>query len=36
VTDSSADGFAQAMDISCHSFMRMAKLAEPLMPHGGS
>ena len=36
VTDSSADGFAQAMDISCHSFMRMARLAEPLMPHGGS
>ncbi|MGK5025794.1 enoyl-ACP reductase FabI [Janthinobacterium sp. RB2R34] len=36
VTDSSADGFAQAMDISCHSFMRMAKLAEPLMGHGGS
>ncbi|MDN2695862.1 enoyl-ACP reductase FabI [Janthinobacterium sp. SUN073] len=36
VTDSSADGFAQAMDISCHSFMRMAKLAEPLMPDGGS
>ena len=24
------------MDISCHSFMRMAKLAEPLMPDGGS
>lgn len=36
VTDSSAAGFAQAMDISCHSFMRMAKLAEPLMPQGGS
>lgn len=36
VTDSSADGFAQAMDISCHSFMRMAKLAEPLMKQGGS
>jgi enoyl-[acyl-carrier protein] reductase I len=36
VTDSSADGFAQAMDVSCHSFMRMAKLAEPLMPDGGS
>ncbi len=36
VTDSSADGFAQAMDISCHSLMRMAKLAEPLMPDGGS
>ncbi len=24
------------MDISCHSFIRMAKLAEPLMKKGGS
>ena len=24
------------MDISCHSFARMAHLAEPLMPQGGS
>ncbi|MCD9126386.1 enoyl-ACP reductase FabI [Luteimonas fraxinea] len=36
VVDSSADGFALAMDVSCHSFIRLAKLAEPLMPHGGS
>ncbi|WP_317205394.1 enoyl-ACP reductase FabI [Janthinobacterium sp.] len=36
VADSSAAGFAQAMDISCHSFLRMARLAEPLMAHGGS
>ncbi|TKA97831.1 enoyl-ACP reductase FabI [Cereibacter changlensis] len=36
VTDCSADGFAQAMDISCHSFLRMARLAEPLMRDGGS
>lgn len=36
VVDSSPEGFAQAMDISCHSFMRMAKLAEPLMKNGGS
>lgn len=36
VTDCSQDGFALAMDISCHSFIRMAKLAEPLMKHGGS
>ncbi|EGJ22757.1 enoyl-(acyl carrier protein) reductase [Cereibacter sphaeroides WS8N] len=36
VTDCSARGFAQAMDISCHSFLRMAKLAEPLMSAGGS
>ena len=32
----SADGFAKAMDISCHSFIRMAKLAAPLMTEGGS
>lgn len=24
-----------AMDVSCHSFIRMARLAEPLMTHGG-
>lgn len=34
--DCSLDGFLQAMDISCHSFVRMARLAAPLMPHGGS
>lgn len=32
----SADGFAKAMDVSCHSFVRMAKLAAPLMTDGGS
>ena len=36
VTDSSSAGFARAMDISCHSFARMARLAEPLMQDGGS
>jgi len=36
VTDCSAEGFAKAMDISCHSFIRMAKLAEPLMKSGGT
>lgn len=36
VTDSSREGFLLAMDISCHSFMRMARLAEPLMSEGGS
>jgi enoyl-[acyl-carrier protein] reductase I len=36
VTDSSRDGFLQAMDVSCHSFVRMAKLAEPLMTQGGT
>jgi enoyl-[acyl-carrier protein] reductase I len=32
----SAEGFAKAMDISCHSFVRMARLAAPLMTEGGS
>ena len=32
----SADGFAKAMDISCHSFIRMARLAVPLMTDGGT
>ena len=32
----SAEGFAKAMDISCHSFVRMARLAAPLMTDGGS
>lgn len=36
VTDCSRVGFLQAMDVSCWSFIRMAKLAEPLMPHGGT
>jgi enoyl-[acyl-carrier protein] reductase I len=36
VVDCSRQGFAQAMDISCHSFVRMAQLAEPLMNQGGS
>ncbi len=34
--DCSAEGFAKAMDVSCHSFIRMAKLAAPLMKHGGT
>src|SRR5688572_10628025 len=29
VVDSSRDGFMVAMDISCHSFIRLAKAAEP-------
>ena len=36
LTDCSADGFAEAMVVSCHSFIRMAKLAELLMDRGGS
>ncbi|HUD30993.1 MAG TPA: enoyl-ACP reductase FabI [Novosphingobium sp.] len=35
VVDSSAAGFGIAMDVSCHSFLRMAHLAEPLMADGG-
>ncbi|RDE05611.1 enoyl-ACP reductase FabI [Sphingomonas aracearum] len=35
VVDSSAEGFATAMDVSCHSFLAMARLAEPLMRDGG-
>lgn len=35
VTDCSQAGFAMAMDVSCHSFIRMARLAEPLMAEGG-
>lgn len=36
VVDASAPGFALAMDVSCHSFLRMARLAEPLMTAGGA
>ncbi|HHY0177172.1 enoyl-ACP reductase FabI [Legionella waltersii] len=36
VVDCSRDGFRIAMDISCHSFIRLAKAAEPLMKDGGS
>ena len=32
----SAEGFKLAMDISCHSFVRMARLAVPLMKNGGT
>jgi len=35
VTDCSAEGFAQAMDISCHSLMRLARAAEPIMHAAG-
>lgn len=34
--DSTSEGFCKAMDISCHSFIRMAKLSKPLMPDGGT
>ncbi|MGQ3673448.1 enoyl-ACP reductase FabI [Xanthobacter sp. TB0136] len=36
VVDCSRKGFATAMDISVHSFMRMVRRAEPLMANGGS
>lgn len=36
LTDSSRDGFTMAMDVSCHSFIRTAHLAEPLMKNGGT
>ena len=32
----SAAGFGRAIDVSCHSFIRMAKLAAPLMKQGGT
>jgi enoyl-[acyl-carrier protein] reductase I len=34
--DSSSEGFRIAMDVSCHSFIRMAQLAVPLMKDGGT
>jgi enoyl-[acyl-carrier protein] reductase I len=36
VVDCSREGFLLAMQISCWSFIRMAKLAEPLMKEGGA
>ena len=35
VTDCSREGFIRAMDVSVHSFIRMARLAEPLIQAGG-
>ncbi|MBS2132181.1 enoyl-ACP reductase FabI (plasmid) [Burkholderia thailandensis] len=35
ITECSQEGFAMAMDVSCHSFIRVARLAEPLMAAGG-
>ena len=35
VVDCSLDGFSRAMHVSCWSFIRMVKLAEPLMTDGG-
>ncbi len=36
VTDCSLEGFKTAIDVSCHSLMRLTKAAEPLMKDGGS
>ena len=36
VIDCSAEGFATAMDVSVHSFLRMIRRAEPLMGAGGT
>jgi enoyl-[acyl-carrier protein] reductase I len=36
VVDCSREGFLLAMDVSCHSFIRMARLAQPLMTEGGA
>jgi enoyl-[acyl-carrier protein] reductase I len=36
LVDCSADGFRKAMDVSVHSFVRMAKLAAALMHDGGT
>ena len=36
LANSSREGFLIAMDVSCHSFIRMAHLAEPLMQDGGA
>lgn len=36
VSQCSREGFAQAMDISVHSLIRMTRLAVPLMQNGGS
>jgi enoyl-[acyl-carrier protein] reductase I len=36
VIDAPKDGFLTTMDVSCWSFIRMARLAEPLMTNGGT
>ncbi|NCW81467.1 MAG: enoyl-[acyl-carrier-protein] reductase FabI, partial [Betaproteobacteria bacterium] len=36
IVDCSRDGFLQAMQISCHSFIELARYAEPLMRPGGA
>ena len=35
VVDCSKEGFSESMEISCYSFINLARLAEPLMKDGG-
>ncbi|MEO1204879.1 MAG: enoyl-ACP reductase FabI [Pseudomonadota bacterium] len=36
LSECSRQGFTMACDVSCHSFMRLAKLSKPLMTRGGA
>ena len=36
IVDCSREGFAEAMDVSVHSFLRLARAARPLMKDGGA
>lgn len=36
VLDTSREGFSRALDISCHSLIRLARYTAPLMKNGGS
>jgi len=36
ISECSRNGFLQALDVSCYSFIEMARLAKPLMTEGGS
>ncbi|RDE22709.1 enoyl-[acyl-carrier-protein] reductase FabI [Motiliproteus coralliicola] len=36
LSECSRDGFLTAMDVSCYSFIEMARLSKPLMKEGGS
>lgn len=36
VSECSREGFSMAMDVSCYSFIEMARLSKPLMIEGGS
>ncbi|MCW8886717.1 MAG: enoyl-ACP reductase FabI [Motiliproteus sp.] len=36
ISQCSRNGFLQAMDVSCYSFIEMSRMAQPLMKNGGS